>query len=145
MSSAITNAAYGTLVHLAPSSTALANAARFVSGPQGSDTTGSQPLTVDLILGVNFTAAPSPGTIDCYVLRAVDGTNYPYGSTSITPQAALLVGSFIPNAATGQQYVALYDIPGPPGSYEVEIVNNTGQSMPAGWTLDLRPHSPQVG
>jgi hypothetical protein len=144
MTATITNSVYVPIVDLTPSSAALANNATLLGGAQGSDTV-AQPLSLDFTLTCTWTSAPTAGsTVNLYLVRAVDGTNYAKGSTGTPgtiPQQSLMVAQFVVDALTTAQRLDAYDIPGPPGLWKPLIQNSTGQSMPAGWDLEVRPHS----
>jgi hypothetical protein len=144
MSTKISNAVSETLIDLFPSSAALTNSSTLLGGAQGSDTV-AQPLALDFTLTCTWTSAPTAGsTVNLYLLRSVNGTTYAKGSTGTPgtiPQQALMVCQFVVDAVTTAQELHFYDIPGPPGLWEPLVENRTGQSMPAGWDLKVRPHS----
>lgn len=87
------------------------------------------------------------GTIaaDCYFVPALDGTNY--ASIDSTSGSAFIssnyhVGSFVvapaPTASTNYRYAtAVFDLF--PALYTVYILNRSGQTISANWTLKLLP------
>lgn len=99
----------------------------------------------DLELSVDFVTAPTAGTVvEVYLLPAVDGTNYPDGSTSVLPQAGLFVGGFVVRNDTAAQRMALRGIALPPGSFKYLVQNTTNQAFPAsGSTLKRNPYQLQ--
>lgn len=124
----------------------LANNARAISAAMGGDATDAN-LLGDWELAVTFGVAPTlDATIDLYLVRAADGTNYEDGDASIRPQANAFVGSFQARAVTTAQRLVIPDVPMPPGLYKAVIHNNaTGQAFAAsGNTLKVRTHNRQV-
>lgn len=85
------------------------------------------------------------GTIvaDCYFVPALDGSNY--ASVDLTSGAAFIasnyrVGSFVaapaPTASTNYRYAtAPFDLF--PALYTIYIINRSGQTISANWTLKL--------
>jgi len=123
----------------------LANNASVLSAAAGGDTTDAN-LLGDFELVVTFGTNPTAGaTIELYLLRAADGTNYEDGSASVAPNAGSRVGSFPVRAVTTAQRIVVRDVPLPPGLYKALILNNaTGQAFAAsGNTLKVRPHNLQ--
>ena len=95
---------------------------------------------------MTFGTNPTAGaTIELYLLRAADGTNYEDGSASVAPNAGSRVGSFPVRAVTTAQRIVVRDVPLPPGLYKALILNYaTGQAFAAsGNTLKVRPHNLQ--
>ena len=137
---------YGTLVTVTITLDALANNARAISAALGSDAPPSgneAPLLADFELVVDYATNPTALTpIDCYIVRAVDGTNYVDGDASNAPAPQNYVGSFVVRATTSPMRLGLYDVPLPPGLFKVVIHNNgTGQAFSTGCSLKYRPHS----
>src|SRR4051812_10343049 len=74
----------------------LASGSRAASSAGAIDNTSGLDFLIDLEFLVKYTSsAPSAGVIaaDVYLVPSLDGTNYAEGSTSVTPQGALYVGS----------------------------------------------------
>lgn len=125
----------------------LANAARAISGTIDND--AGLDLYCDLELVVQWdTSAPSAGTkiAEVYLLPSVDGTNFPEGSSSLTPQKSLLVATFEsrnPSISATERLVAS-GIPLPPRDFKLLLVNTSGQTYEtSGNTLKLRPYKLQ--
>lgn len=101
---------------------------------------------MDLELYVTYGTNPSTGGyVAAYLLPSVDGTNYPDGSSSVTPAAELIVASFSLRATTSAQRLAATGIPVPSGLFKLMIGNFAGQTMAAsGNTLKYRRYMTQV-
>lgn len=124
----------------------LANNARAISSDLGGDATDA-PLYGDFELVVTFGTNPTVDTtIDLYLVRAADGSNYEDGDASVRPSPDAFAGSFPVRAVTSAQRIVIRDVPMPPGFYKTVIHNNgTGQAFAAsGNTLKVRPHNLQV-
>jgi hypothetical protein len=132
---------YGTIVTVLDTGlNSLANGSRAISAGQ-TNTAGD--LWADLELNASFGSAPTANTVvDAYLLPSVDGTNYPDGSSSITPSGSLLVGSFVlRNNATQRQVIRGVQLPPQGALYTVLVVNNAGVSFSAsGSTVKVRPY-----
>lgn len=112
----------------------LADGARAVSGNIDNGT--NLDLLLDSELQVAYTStAPSAGTIvaDLYLVPTIDGTNYAEGSTGVTPQASLLVGSFESrNGSTSAiERLTVTGIPIPLGLFRLVLVNRSGRAFHA--------------
>ena len=95
-------------------------------------TTYQGDLFADLELAVDFVTAPTAGTvIELYLLPSIDGTVYPDGSTTITPQSSLYVGGFAVRNTTAAQVMVLRGVALPPGKYKYLAQNTTNQAFPA--------------
>lgn len=138
--------AYETIVSVMTTElNSLANNARAISGAQGADGTDAN-LLGDFELAVTFGTAPTlDTTVDLYLVRAADGTNYEDGDASIRPAANAFAGSFQVRNVTSAQRIVVRDVPLPPGLWKAVIHNNaTGQAFPSsGSTLKMRPHNLQ--
>lgn len=124
----------------------LTNNSRAISSAEGGDTTDAE-LYGDFELVVTFGTNPTADTtIDLYLVRAADGTNYEDGDASVRPSPDAFVGSFPVRAVTTAQRMIVRDVPLPPGLWKAVIHNNgTGQTFAAsGNTLKVRPHNLQV-
>jgi len=109
------------------------------------DNSTNLDLFDDLELTVDFASAPTAGTvIEVYLLPAVDGTNYPDGSTTVLPQAGLLVAGFAVRNDTAAQRMAVRGVSLPPGSFKYLVQNTTNQAFPAtGSVLSRNPYQLQ--
>jgi hypothetical protein len=83
----------------------------------------SLDLWMDLELFVAFASNPVVGeTIDVFINRTVDGTNYGASAVGINEH----VGSFkVANANTSTQRLMLRDVALPPRNFKVSIRNNS--------------------
>lgn len=126
----------------------LGNNARAISGVIDND--ANLNLYADFQLEVQYdTAAPSAGTriADLYLLPTVDGTNYPEGSASLTPQQSLHVGSFESRnpSISAIERLVLAGVALPPRDFKVLIVNVSGVTWETtGNVLSIRPYRLQV-
>ena len=138
---------YGSIVTvLSTELNSLTNNSRAISAAQGADGTAAD-LLGDFELVVTYGANPTAeSTIDLYLVRSADGTNYEDGDGSIRPAPDAFVGSFPVRAVTTAQRIVLRDRPLPPGLWKALLHNNaTGQTFASsGNTLKLRPHNRQV-
>lgn len=124
----------------------LTNNSRAIGSAAGADGTAAN-LLGDFELVVTYGTNPTVDTtIDLYLVRSADGTNYEDGDASIRPAAECFVGSFQVRAVTTAQRMVVRDVPMPPGLYKPVIHNNgTGQTFAAsGNTLKVRTHNRQV-
>lgn len=124
----------------------LANNARAISAALGADATDAH-LLGDWELVATLNPAPVVDTtLDLYLVRAADGTNYEDGDATVRPAAGAYAGSFQVRAVTTAQRMVIPDVPFPPGLYKAVLLNNgTGQALAAtGNTLKVRPHNRQV-
>lgn len=123
----------------------IANNASAISGAMGADATDAN-LYGDFELVVTYGTNPTVDTtIDLYLARSADGTNYEDGSASVRPNPNAFAGSFPVRAVTTAQRIVVRDVPLPPGLWKAIITNNaTGQTFAAsGNTLKVRPHNLQ--
>lgn len=138
-------AAYGTIVScMTTELNSLANNSRAISSALDNST--NLDLYGDFELAVDFVTAPTlDTTVDLYLVRSADGSNYEDGDASNRPVANSFVGSFQLLGTTAAQRLVLRDVPLPPGLFKTVIHNNaTGQAFPAsGSTLKYRPHNLQ--
>lgn len=92
-----------------------------------------------------FAVAPAAATgLAVWFLRAVDGTNYEDGAAGTTPaRGPDLVVPFA--AVTAAQRCTRFLPVLPPGAIKLLARNDgSGQSLPAGWGLKVRPLTRQV-
>jgi hypothetical protein len=126
----------------------LADAGRQISS--AIDNSSNLDLYMDLELAVQYTSsAPTAGqkVAEVYLVPTTDGTNYAEGSTSITPQQALLVATFESrNGSTSAvERLASLGIPIPVGSFKLELVNTSGKTYASsGNTLKYRTYKLQA-
>lgn len=126
----------------------LADAGRAISAAY--DNTSGLDLFIDAELAIAYTSsAPSAGVkvAELYMLPSVDGTNYPEGGTSITPQGALLVATFESrNGSTSAvERLMATGIPIPPFNVKFLLVNTSGKTLHASLnTLKTTPYKMQV-
>lgn len=92
-----------------------------------------------LELNVTFGSAPTDkSTIDIYMLKAMDGTNYEDGSSSVRPAGASLVASIDLRNSTSAQKRASGMFVMPPSPVKFLAYNGSGQAFPAsGSTVKL--------
>lgn len=122
----------------------LANGSRAISSAIGADATAAN-LLGDFELAVTFGTAPTlDNTVDLYLVRAADGTNYEDGNATIRPASNAFAGSFQLRNVTTAQRIVIRDVPLPPGLWKAVVLNSSGQAFPAsGSTLKVRPHNYQ--
>lgn len=119
----------------------LANGSRAISSAIANGT--EKDLYGDLELSIKYGTAPSAGTkvAEVYLLPTVDGTNYPEGSTSLTPQKALLIATFEsrnPSTSTFEKLV-IWGVTIPARGFKLLLVNTSGQSLASsGNTLKIK-------
>ena len=97
-------------------------------------------LAAEVELTATFAVVPVASTgLSVWFLRAVDGTNYEDGGTAVTPVRGPDV--VLPFAAvTTAQRVTRLAVVLPPGTVKVLAKNDgSGQPLPAGWGLKIRP------
>lgn len=99
---------------------------------------GGGSFTATFELNVGFDTAPSVGTtIECYLVPALDGSNYAEIDVT-TPRmpASLRRGFFsVLRSQTAAQRLIIEAIPLQPLLYKAYLWNKTGHSMSSGWTL----------
>lgn len=86
-----------------------------------------------------FGTAPTAGTtLDVYMLRAIDDTNYEDGSSSVTPHPPAFVCSLPVNNTTSAQRIVSRMFTIDPSKVKFLLINNTNQALPSsGNTLKL--------
>lgn len=136
---------YDTIVTVTITLDSLANNGRAISSALGADAPagGSEAhLLADWELVVDYATNPTVNTtIDLYLVRSVDGTNYINGDATDAAAPQNYVGSFVVRATTTAMRLGLYDVPLPPGLFKAVVHNNaTGQAFSTGCTLKYRPH-----
>ena len=107
----------------------LANDAAVTSAVVSNTTEDDQYADFELV--VTYGVAPvADKTVDMYLVRSVDGTNYEDG-TAARPPAGGFVGSFVLDAVTTGQRKVLAGVMLPPLSFKILLVNKAGQAMAA--------------
>ena len=95
----------------------------------------------------SFHVSPTTnGSVDLYLIPAVDGTNYANGAEAVTPPATAFVGSFplYPNANSGMR-IPIINVPISPLLIKPAIKNSSGQTIPANsGILTVRLYNEQV-
>ncbi len=114
-----------------------ANDARVISAAFSNDAAGERYLTVDfeLDLAVQGVARSTGAFCMLWILYAIDGTNYTYGSASLEPPADRVVGTFGLDAAVTTRIVHLNDVVLRPYDFKVVLENNTGQAFASSGTV----------
>lgn len=99
------------------------------------DNTGTEPRPDldDLELQINFSVAPAVGSgVTCWLVLALDGTNYADGGNGTTQPSYLPVAFFPLRNATGAQRIPFRQVPIPPGKFKYLLKNDaTGQNAVA--------------
>lgn len=95
----------------------------------------------DFQLDVDFVSAPTVNLpVALYIVPALDGTNYGFGSASAV-WAGYNRGGWSMIASTAQQVLTIQGIPLPPLKFKIQVKNSSGQAMPAtGTTVKLVPY-----
>jgi hypothetical protein len=131
----------GALTTIASSGGSTANSVRADAGAY--DNTSLLCPIVDLVLGVTFGSAPTPGAgivIGCYFVPYTDGTTLGTVDTS-TPRfpSGTFAGNFEVITTGTSQVLVLQGIALDALKYEVYLDNQSGQTMSSGWTLKAQP------
>lgn len=113
---------------------ALANDAAVTTAAIENNSTLDQYADFELV--ATFASAPTADkTVDLYIVRSVDGTNYEDASAT-RPPAGGFVGSFVLDAVATVQRKVIPGVMLPPTTFKLLIVNKSGQAMTAsGHTL----------
>lgn len=126
----------------------LAAAARTNAGTEFDNTPGSgnNASRGRLRLAVDFASAPAAGGyVAVYRVDALDGTNYPDGSSSVDPGAHAWVCNIPVRADTAAQVLDSPEIPLGPWKQKFILENKTSQPFPAsGSTLALWTYREEV-
>lgn len=110
----------------------------------------------DLYLTLQYGTAPAAGTkvAEVYCLRGDGETSevFPQGGdgtvgANVTPQQHALAGVFESRSpsTTVDEVLVVYDVPLGAGKNRFVILNTSGQTWDAGWTLKAKPRLLQVG
>jgi len=99
-----------------------------------------------LKLAVTFGTNPSAGAyVEIHMLMALDGTNYPDGSSSVDPGVDTTILTIPILASTSAQSKQVGPFLLPPSKVKFILVNATGQAFPAsGSTLTLYTQNQSV-
>ena len=125
---------------------ALANAARAITNSTGDIANQTNlDFLADFELLVDIQSAPALGdkVAELYLLPSVDGTTFPDGSTSITPQTRLLADIFeARQAITGDLRMVVPSIPLSPRITRALLINTSGAAFGAndGHTLKAQAY-----
>lgn len=102
------------------------------------NTTALNPFA-NFVLMVNYTVAPSGGSIDLYRQDLnIDGAND--APLPVSGYKHTYIGSFHHTGATGAVYLPITGAELIAESAYVIHNNGTGQTIPAGWTLKISPY-----
>jgi hypothetical protein len=97
---------------------------------------------IDVTYGTNPAA---DGYVALHLVKALDGTNYEDGSSSLDPSNTTWVGAVNVQATTSAQKVTLTGVPLPPFKFKAILQNVAGQAMAAsGNTVTLYPYVEEV-
>lgn len=93
--------------------------------------TTERDTIADLELVATYGTAPvADRTVDVYIVRQIDGTNYENASAS-RPPANGFIGSFVLDNVTSAQRKTIAGVMLPPLTFKLIIVNKAGQAMAA--------------
>lgn len=106
----------------------LANNAGVTTATIENNTTLDQYADFELVATYG-TAPVADTTVDLYIVRTVDGTNFEDASAS--RPSAEFVGSFVLDNVTTAQRKIVRGVMLPPNSFKLLIVNKAGQAMAA--------------
>jgi hypothetical protein len=109
--------------------------------------TYNNQTNLDLYCDVEFNCgslSPSAGAyVSIYVYESIDGTNFPAQSAAdlrlTTTQ--LLCNIPIGTTATTAQRVVARNVLLPPAAIQFLLDNQTGATLPSGWTVRISPYS----
>ena len=112
------------------------------------DNDASMWIFADIELSITYGTNPTANTlIECYIVRAIDGSNYEDGSTTgpVVPRSGL-IGSFTLRATTSTQVMVIPMVTLPPGDFKVMVWSRTsGQTAAAsGNTLKMIPYTQEA-
>jgi hypothetical protein len=129
---------------LTGATTALTNTSVSTSGTSTivelNNTTANYPLATATLM-CNWSVAPTAGTtVDLYIYKQdIDSTNDEPAPGAAALNGSHYVGSFSPTAATGAQYRQIVISLAGVQKCNFAVKNNSGQSMPTGWTVKVVP------
>lgn len=121
----------------------LADQARIDRAGEIDNTDGDQLGVLEL--NVTFGTAPdSGGYVLVYFVKALDGTNYEDGSSTVEPAAEAIIAHISLRATTSAQRRMSRPFELPPCKFSTILLNESGQSFPAsGSTLHLLRFNPE--
>lgn len=120
---------------------ALANAAAALSDAINNAATKAKYINLELYLYTQGGARTVGGYVQVNILPTIDGTNY----TNETAPIPEMLCIFPLDAATTDRYVVRTNLPIPPCSFKLQLVNRTGQALGAdNNTLKYTLHSEQT-
>ena len=103
----------------------------------------NREMYADFELSIAATSSRTASGVGLYILAELDGTNYQYGSGSLTPSGNAYKGSFLFD--TGQTAARVDIITGillPPGNFKVLVKNELGVALASsGNTLTMRRYN----
>ena len=99
-------------------------------------------MDVEVNLAAQASARDSGANVEVYLVPALDGTNYSYGSDSVDPPPQFKVAAVGFDAATTARRSGAQLILVPPGKFKLLFINSTGQAFAAsGNTAGYRLYS----
>lgn len=107
--------------------------------------TSARDQFANLELSVTFASAPTADrTVDAYIVRTVDGTNFEDASASRPPASGFL-GSFAVNNSASLQRLILAGVVLDVRDFQIMLVNKSGQAFTAsGHTLKIQTYNPSI-
>lgn len=110
------------------------------------DNSTNKYVTVDILLALGSAAFTGSGSsVEVYVVRSVDGTNYGSWAGNVTADEQennqYFVGSVTTSGATAAQELILSNVVVPPGLYKIGLRNRSNATLAAANTISFRPHS----
>lgn len=132
-----------TVLNTSTEGTALASLAagsRAISNDTGDyDNSSLKNRFLDMELLVDAgTVTAGAEVAEVYILPKMDGSNYPDGSTSLTPPAPNLAAKFFAPATTGQQRMVVPRIPIGPFDLRFLLVNTGANAFSSATTHTLK-------
>ena len=115
----------------------LADGARVISAALSNDDAAERFLYVDFELDIatQGTARTTGARCELFIVYAIDGTNYTYGSASLSPPSGTSVGNFELDASVTTRIIHLTGIPLRPYNFKIILENQTGQAFAASGTV----------
>jgi hypothetical protein len=99
-------------------------------------------IELELNLAAQGSARSSGGTVEVWMEKQIDGTNYE--DRANTAFGHQFLASFPLDAATTTRRLVLSNIPIPPAAFKLSVRNNTGQAFASsGSTLKYRRYNEQ--
>lgn len=135
---------FGTQDTLGTSSAAVADTAFSVAGDLSTWVNDDDAINASVVMLANFSVAPTANTSLNLYLRPLDVQSTNDQDVPDANFQHTYAGSFPLNDVTTAQYIAIeISLPNTKTSqnYEFYIENQSGQSLPAGWDIYVRPKS----